>query len=98
MGLGQRPIYIADADIGYLLAPNQKIRRLGKSTIINQYSMRSGEIEVSQATNIVRLFLLGDSLANGAWWTDQTETISALMTQQIEKDVIPNSGSVECLC
>ncbi|MGB5594510.1 MAG: SGNH/GDSL hydrolase family protein [Crocosphaera sp.] len=94
LGLGQRPIYIADADIGYLLAPNQKIRRLGKSTIINQYSMRSGEIEVSQATNIVRLFLLGDSLANGAWWTDQTETISALMTQQIEK---MSSQTVEVL-
>jgi hypothetical protein len=84
-GLGQRPIYIADADIGYLLAPNQTIRRLGKSTIINQYSMRSRQIEVSPPANTMRLFLLGDSIANGAWWTDQTETISALMTQQIEK-------------
>ena len=39
LGLGKRPIYIADDEIGYLLAPNQNLRRLGKSTIINQYSI-----------------------------------------------------------
>ncbi|MEA5510826.1 SGNH/GDSL hydrolase family protein [Crocosphaera sp. UHCC 0190] len=83
-GLGQRPLYIADPEIGYLLAPNQNIRRFGKSTIINQYSMRTGEIKPHREENRLRLFLLGDSIANGAWWTDQTETISALMTEDLQ--------------
>ncbi|MDJ0508907.1 MAG: SGNH/GDSL hydrolase family protein [Crocosphaera sp.] len=93
-GLGQRPIYIADAEIGYLLAPNQNIRRLGKSTIINQYSMRTQEIKPSPPENTMRVFLIGDSIANGAWWTDQNETISALMQQQIEEK---SSQTIEVL-
>ncbi|MEM8780313.1 MAG: SGNH/GDSL hydrolase family protein, partial [Cyanobacteria bacterium P01_G01_bin.49] len=32
-------------------------------------------------------FLIGDSIANGAWWTDQKETISALITQNLEKQL-----------
>ncbi|MEA5535503.1 SGNH/GDSL hydrolase family protein [Crocosphaera sp. XPORK-15E] len=83
-GLGQRPLYIADPKIGYLLAPNQNIRRLGKSTIINQYSMRTEDIKPHREGNSLRLFLLGDSIANGAWWTDQKETISALMTEDLQ--------------
>ena len=93
-GLGQRPIYIADAEIGYLLAPNQNIRRLGKLTIINQYSMRTQEIKPSPPENTKRLFLIGDSIANGAWWTDQNETISALMQQQIQEK---SSQTIEVL-
>lgn len=85
LGLGHRPLYIADEEIGYLLAPNQKMRRLGRQIIINQYSMRSEEIDQSRKSDTLRFFLLGDSIANGGWWTDQQETISALMTQRLEE-------------
>lgn len=84
-GLGKRPIYIADDEIGYLLAPNQNIRRLGKLTIINQYSMRTEEIKPSPNQDTMRIFLIGDSIVNGCWWTDQNETISALVKEEIEK-------------
>jgi hypothetical protein len=40
-GLGKPPIYIADEQIGYLLAPNQKTTRMGNRIAINAYSMRS---------------------------------------------------------
>ena len=46
-GLGNPPLYIADREIGYLLAPNQKLRRFGNTIATNQYSMRSREIEPS---------------------------------------------------
>ncbi|MEL4895622.1 SGNH/GDSL hydrolase family protein [Crocosphaera sp. Alani8] len=94
LGLGKRPIYIADDEIGYLLAPNQNLRRLGKSTIINQYSMRTERIENSPLKDTIRLFFIGDSIVNGAWWTDQKETISALAQQQIAEKL---SQKVEIL-
>lgn len=83
-GLGKRPIYIADDEIGYLLASNQNVRRLGKLTIINQYSMRSEDIENSPSNDTMRLFFIGDSIINGGWWTDQNETISALVKEETE--------------
>ena len=82
-GLGQRPLYIADPEIGYLLAPNQRLRRFGNSIVINQYSQRSEPISAERPPDTRRVFLLGDSIANGAWWTDQQQTISALMERQL---------------
>lgn len=94
LGLGKRPIYIADEEIGYLLAPHQKVRRLGKLTIINQYSMRTEDIKKSPDNDTMRLFFIGDSIVNGAWWTDQSETISALVKEEIEKKL---SQTIEVL-
>ncbi|MDJ0844199.1 SGNH/GDSL hydrolase family protein [Crocosphaera sp.] len=93
-GLGKRPLYIADDEIGYLLAPNQNLRRLGKLTKINQYSMRSEDIEKSPCNDTMRLFFIGDSIVNGCWWTDQNETISALVKEEIEKK---SSQTIEVL-
>lgn len=76
-------IYLPDQEIGYLLAPNQQVRRLGKQLKINQYSMRSDNFEEKPPTDTLRILLLGDSIANGAWWTDQKQTISALIENQI---------------
>jgi lysophospholipase L1-like esterase len=78
-GLGNPPLYIADKEIGYLLAPNQNLRRFGNIFQINQYSMRSDPITPDRPNNTIRIFLVGDSVANGAWWTDRNETISALI-------------------
>ncbi len=82
-GFGNPPLYIADDAIGYLLAPNQRIRRFGNQITINQYSMRSGEIEKSRPANILRVFLIGDSIVNGNWWTDQSETLSAMIEKTL---------------
>lgn len=83
IGLGKPPIYIPDEEIGYLLAPNLLVRRFGNRIAINQYSMRSEEIAYQRADTTVRVLLLGDSIANGAWWTDQEETISSLIKYQL---------------
>ncbi len=94
LGLGKRPLYIADSEIGYLLAPDQTLRRFGKQMTINQYSMRSQAIDKQRPAGTTRLLLLGDSIANGAWWTDQQQTISALIEQKIRENSI---SSVEVL-
>ena len=87
LGLGNPPLYVSDPEIGYLLAPNQQVRRLRNRIRVNQYSMRAASVAQKLPESTLRVFLLGDSVANGAWWTDQDETISALMERQLEATV-----------
>ncbi|MEM8831917.1 MAG: hypothetical protein AAGE96_21565 [Cyanobacteria bacterium P01_G01_bin.19] len=69
-GLGNPPLYVADNNIGYLLTPNQKMRRFGNRIEVNQYSIRDGEVEKEKKPGIERVFLVGDSVVFGSWWTD----------------------------
>ncbi|MEM8719124.1 MAG: SGNH/GDSL hydrolase family protein [Cyanobacteria bacterium P01_G01_bin.39] len=85
MGLGNPPLYVADPEIGYLLAPNQKLRRSGNLIETNQYSMRNQELP-AQSDEQRRILLLGDSVVNGSWWTDQAETLSSLLTNKLQQD------------
>ncbi|KOP26335.1 lipolytic protein G-D-S-L family [Hapalosiphon sp. MRB220] len=82
-GFGNPLIYIADEKIGYLLAPNQRTRRYGNRIEINQYSMRSEAIEQTPSSSTLRVLLLGDSITNGGWWTDQDNTISSLIQRSL---------------
>ena len=82
-GLGKPPIYIADEQIGYLLAPNQKTTRMGNRIAINAYSMRSDAITLERSPSTLRVLLLGDSIVNGGWWTDQNQTLSVLLAAQL---------------
>ncbi|MEG3861621.1 SGNH/GDSL hydrolase family protein [Microcoleus sp. herbarium12] len=86
LGFGNPLIYIADAECGYLLAPNQKVRRLGNRIEINEYSMRTVAIAPLPEPETLRILLLGDSVANGGWWTDQTDTISELMARLLRRE------------
>ncbi|MEO0430236.1 MAG: SGNH/GDSL hydrolase family protein [Cyanobacteria bacterium J06656_5] len=84
-GFGNPPLYTADDDIGYLLAPNQRMRRFGNLIAINHYSMRAHAIEKSPAANTLRVFLIGDSIVNGNWWTDQSEILSARLENALSQ-------------
>jgi hypothetical protein len=79
IGFGNPLVYVADPEVGYLLAPNQRVRRFGNRVEINEYSMRSPSL-LSPVPDL-RILLLGDSVLNGSWWTDQNETISAVVTK-----------------
>lgn len=92
MGLGNPPLYVADPEIGYLLAPNQKLHRSGNLLETNQYSMRNGELPAKSAQE-TRIMLLGDSVVNGSTWTDQTQTLSSLLANKLQSEV----DSVEVL-
>lgn len=83
-GFGNPLIYRADDEIGYLLAPNQAVRRFGNRIQINQYSMRSPAVQPNRPDAALRLLLLGDSIANGGWWTDQDQTVSALLQARLQ--------------
>jgi lysophospholipase L1-like esterase len=94
-GFGNPLIYIGDQKIGYLLAPNQRTRRFGNRIEINEYSMRSASTNQTPAPSTLRILLLGDSIVNGGWWTDQAQTISSLMMDSLAKNT--NYQNVEVL-
>ncbi|WP_017652994.1 GDSL-type esterase/lipase family protein [Fortiea contorta] len=96
-GFGNPLIYVPDAQIGYLLAPNQRTRRFGNRIEINAYSMRSPAIEPTLPDSTLRVLILGDSIANGGWWTDQARTISSLITNSGNSVNIGNYRKIEVL-
>lgn len=94
-GFGNPLIYIGDEKVGYLLAPNQQTYRFGSRIEINEFSMRSGKITQIPTPGTLRVLLLGDSIANGGWWTDQKNTISQLLMNSLTP--ISNYQQVEVL-
>ncbi|MBK1986658.1 SGNH/GDSL hydrolase family protein [Sphaerospermopsis aphanizomenoides BCCUSP55] len=94
-GFGNPLIYIGDEQIGYLLAPNQKTYRFGSRIEINEFSMRSDPISKIPAPGTLRVLLLGDSISNGGWWTDQENTISHLLMKSLSES--SNYQQVEVL-
>lgn len=84
-GFGNPLTYIADEKIGYLLAPNQRTRRFGNRIEINEYSMRSAAVTKERSLNTFRVLVIGDSIANGGWWTDQADIITEMLAQQLRE-------------
>ncbi|MFM7424490.1 MAG: SGNH/GDSL hydrolase family protein [Elainella sp.] len=84
-GFGKPLLYLADPQIGYLIAPNQQTRRFGNRIQINPYSMRSPAIDPTRPAQTWRILLLGDSVVNGGWWTDQTQTLTALLQTELQR-------------
>jgi lysophospholipase L1-like esterase len=96
-GLGKPPLYQADEHIGYLLAPNQRLRRFGNNIVINEYAMRAEAIAPQPAAQTLRIFLLGDSLANGNGWTDQSDILSARIAHYMQGTLPQGYEQVEAL-
>lgn len=80
-GFGDPLLYVADSEIGYLLAPNQSIRRFGNRIEINQYSMRSPRFAPKPEIGTQRILMIGDSIINGGWWTNQKDLVSELIAR-----------------
>jgi hypothetical protein len=93
-GFGNPLLYVSDHQIGYLLAPNQNVRRFGNRIQINEYSMRSGAIAATRPDSTLRILMIGDSIVNGGWWTDQKDTLSEMLATYLKTS---KSSSVEVL-
>jgi lysophospholipase L1-like esterase len=96
-GFGTPPLYVADTQTGYRLAPSQRIKRFGNRIEINRYSMRSPDITPTPTPDTLRVLLLGDSIANGGWWTDQAETLSTQIQQTLAIQLPGKYQTVEVL-
>ncbi len=96
VGFGNPLLYITDEKIGYLIAPNQRTKRNGNLIEINSYSMRTKPINKERNKDTLRVLIIGDSIVNGGWWTDQNKTISALLEKSL-KDNNNQYSDVEVL-
>ncbi|GAA6623212.1 SGNH/GDSL hydrolase family protein [Scytonema sp. NUACC26] len=96
-GFGNPLTYVTDEQIGYLLAPNQHTKRFGNRIEINEYSMRGAPVQKSLPSSTLRILLLGDSIVNGGWWTDQDKTISSLMSHSLPSAIARRFSQVEVL-
>jgi hypothetical protein len=85
LGLGNPLIYQPDETIGYLLVPNQQVWRSGNRIAINAYSMRGPDVSEQRSQQVLRVLLLGDSIANGGWWTDQDQIMSSLIQNRLQR-------------
>ena len=85
-GFGNPPLYVADEEVGYLLAPNQNLRRMGNRIQINEYSMRNGAIAATPAADTYRILMVGDSILNGNWWTSQEKTLTEVLERQLQPE------------
>ncbi len=85
-GFGTPLLYVGDPQIGYLLKPNQRVKRFGNRIQVNEYSMRTAPISPQPLDSTRRIFLIGDSIVNGGWWTDQGQILSSLLEKQLNRD------------
>lgn len=97
LGLGNPPLYVADSQVGYRLAPNQRLRRFSNRLAVNAHSMRGPEIDPLPPEGTVRLMLLGDSIANGGWWTDQDQILSQRLERQLRANAAWGDADLEVL-
>lgn len=86
-GLGNPALMQADEATGYRFQPNQKVTRFGKNMEYNEYSQRSPAITPQKSPGKLRILMTGDSVLNGGYPADQTETITAFLTEKLK-----NSG------
>ena len=84
LGLGDPPLSIADAQIEYLFAPNQHLRRFGNHVDYNAWSMRSDDFPVQKSQpNELRVMVFGDSVVNGGALTDQRDLATSILQRQL---------------
>ncbi len=93
-GFGTPPLYVGDETIGYRLAPNQQVTRFGNRITVNEYSMRCGTITPQPQPDVYRIFVLGDSIVNGGWWTDQADILSAQIQKTLQSGVAQSSSAL----
>ena len=83
LGFGNPALLQADANAGYIFAPNQLVYRFGNRLEYNQFSQRSEQIDSAKPEGTLRILMIGDSVLNGNNTTDQQETIPELFEARL---------------
>ncbi|WP_445176030.1 hypothetical protein [Microcoleus sp.] len=83
LGFGNPALLQADANSGYIFAPNQFVYRFGNKLEYNQFSQRSEQIDSAKPEGTLRILMIGDSVLNGNSTTDQQETIPELFEARL---------------
>lgn len=76
LGLGTPPLFVADPEIEYMMAPDQDVMRFGNRQLINEYGMRSPPMDSVTQDHIV--LAIGDSVLNGGSQIDHAALATTL--------------------
>jgi hypothetical protein len=52
--------------------------------------MRSDDFELKRPPETLRVLLLGDSIANSGWWTDQSQILSQIVQDELISLAVPS--------
>jgi len=80
-GLGTPALLQPHPTIGYVYQANQDLYRFGNHLIYNEFHQRSGPLRNTPN----RILMIGDSVLNGGSSADQTQTISELLQNKLQR-------------
>jgi hypothetical protein len=100
IGLGNPPLYQADAAMEYLLQPSKTYYRFHKRFDVNQYSMRSDYFPPQKSSaEELRVLVIGDSVIYGGVRIDQdnidTEILKRNLQSQLHVPVVVGNASAK---
>lgn len=79
------PLLYETTEYGYRVVPNQSIKRFGNRVFYNAYGLRSEPIESTPAEGVLRILCIGDSVTFGGTQTDQKDTYSSLLEDELHQ-------------
>jgi lysophospholipase L1-like esterase len=83
LGLGNALLIQPDPAAGYVIKPNQRVRRFFCNTIINGESMRSPAFSPVKPPGTYRVLLIGDSMTYGSTQVDQKAIFASLLRAEL---------------
>jgi len=100
LGLGDPPLYQADATMEYLLQPSRTYWRFHHRFAVNRYSMRADDFPPQKSSpNELRVLIIGDSIVYGGVRVDQqdidTEILKRNLWLQLRRPVVVGNASAK---
>lgn len=83
-GLGDPPLSVADDELDYVFAPNQKCRRFGNCIVYNDASMRCDFDVYENQPEDCRIYIVGDSVVNGGVLTDHASLATTILQEKLD--------------
>jgi hypothetical protein len=100
VGLGDPPLFQADAALEYLLQPSKTYHRFHHRFSVNRYSMRADDFPPHKSSgNELRVLVIGDSVVYGGVRVDQdevdTEILKRSLQRQLERPVVVGNAAAK---
>jgi hypothetical protein len=88
IGLGDPPLYQADAAMEYLLQPSKTYYRFHNRFEVNQYSMRSDHFPPRKSSaDELRVLVIGDSVIYGGVRVDQDDIDTEILKRNLQRQL-----------
>jgi hypothetical protein len=88
IGLGDPPLFQADAQMEYLMQPSKTYHRFHNRIAINRYGMRADDFPpMKSSANEFRVMIVGDSIVYGGVRIDQGQIDSEILKRDLQHDL-----------